>query len=76
MPNLLEPVKVFIRQAQRDGMDGWEVTYAGMTRFTPDRWQAEVYYHQAMQSYGFTESIDDVSSLLKSDAPTFPSGLY
>lgn len=69
-------MKVFMRQVQRDGVDGWEVTYAGITRFTPNKWQAEVYYHQAAQSYGLAEPIDDVFSSPENDAPTLPFGLY
>jgi hypothetical protein len=55
-------MKVFIKRAHRNGVDGWEVTYAGMTRFTPNEWQAKIYYHQVIQSYGFKELYDEPTS--------------
>jgi len=39
------------KQAYRDGVWGYEVIYAGMVKFTPNKWQADIYFHQATVYY-------------------------
>lgn len=55
-------MKVYIKEATIEGVKGWEVTYAGITRFTQDHWQALVYYHQAIESYKFMGLCDESTS--------------
>jgi hypothetical protein len=42
---------IVYRQATRDGVVGWEIIYAAMVKFTVNKWQADIYYHQALLYY-------------------------